>query len=187
MTTAQGLRKIAVREWTAGHVITVQGFRVGVRFRRPYLKDSLQSWLDSEPDSELAHKLYVIGMNSRDPGRGHGYVELNSKWVSTMYVNSRGFGRLALDFTPELTDEIRKWLRRECEMRITDLIKELEDALVDARHAGDSVDELVKVSKTEAAFGLCLEELGGAEAFGKWARAFLTCRKPRPGIMPSFI
>jgi len=187
MKTTQGLRKIAIREWQTKSILSAEGLKIGVRFRYPYLKQSLQAWLDEEPDGEFANKLYIIGMNSRDPVSGHGYVELTSRWVSAIVVNSKGIGRISLDFSPDLTADLLKLLRREQLIHFTDLVRDMEKTLRAARHAGESVDELTAYARTEASLSLCLEELDGGQNFGRWIRSYLDSKGSGPEIMPAYI
>lgn len=190
MTPAQGLRKIAHKEWNAGHILTVRELMVGVRFKFPYLKESLQAWLDEEPEGELANKLYVVGMNSLDPVLGHGHVSLTSKWVITprrSTIANPQARPVALYFSEDTTEELLKLLRREHEMHITELIRELEDTFFAARHAGDPSDYLVEYGRAEASFSLSLDQIGGSSAFDSWVRALLASKLPRPDIMPASI
>ena len=184
MTTAQGLRKIATREWDAGHILVARDLKIGVRFRYPYLKQPLQDWLDEEPEGELANKLYIIGMNSFDPVRGHGYVELISMGVTTYCSSALKVGRISLDFSSELTEGLLSLLRREHQMHISELIRELEATLRATQLAGDSDEYLVSYGRTEASFGLPELELNGAESFGWWLTSFLASPS---APMPAYI
>lgn len=187
MTRAQGLRKIANREWTAGHILSVRDLLVGVRFHHPYLKQPLQDWLDEDPNGELANKLYRIGKRSRDPEVGHGYIDLTSMGASAPRVLREGVGRESVQFSNELNEQLRGLLKREFQMHISELIHDLEHTLVCARHsrcAGIPDQELVDYVRFEARTGLPLEMMGAADAFAEWARTRLSSKEPRSDFMP---
>jgi hypothetical protein len=190
MTTAQGLRKIARREWEAGHILLVRDLQVGVRFHHTYLKQPLQDWLDEQPECELANKLYIIGKRSRDPEIGHGYVDFTSMGASAPQAYRDGVGRESVVFSNELNQQIRSLILRESQMHISEVLHELESTLRYARHslqAGIPDEDLVSYVRFEARTGLPLKHIEGAELLAGWVRSYLSAKPPRSDLMPYLI
>lgn len=70
------LRPVARIERDLGHILHVEGMKVGVRMMYSYLLRPLQLYIYDEPNGEFASNLRLAGQISRDPDKGPGFIRL---------------------------------------------------------------------------------------------------------------
>ena len=142
MMTTQNLRSIASAERHSNTILRVDDLEIGVRLNREYLWQAIRALVDDS--AEMREHLYRVGLASRSPEYGHGYVQIFHWGVAAPQTNwsARDRGKISQEwyeasrFSVRLRREVGQLLKNATLEHLRILALHMESAVNFARDTG---------------------------------------------------